>query len=192
MVHQKPEICRNLPEDSELNFSVGETEPGQVSSSFSPIEQHSSHPGNFVTLWRPGTRGIQSVEDFTVDNYFGFDEESEDDLQLLSPVKMASSLKPVVSVPFAVSSTPNLKPSFTRQQAKPLRLVNEGPKTGNAVMSKPAPPEVSLVSDMVSGAHNSSTPIVFMDENVPVEHFMKVSVPHGVVVLLMGPHSLES
>jgi hypothetical protein len=181
MGHQKPEISISLSEDSKLNLSVGGTEPEQVSSSFrssllfNPTEQHSSKP---LTLRRPGMRGIQSVENFTVDNFFGFDEDSEDDLQWsFSPVKMAPRLKPVVSVPFAVSSTPNLKPNFTRQETKPLRLVNRGTKTRTALMSTQTSPEVSFTLDTGSETHSFS-PTVFMDENVPMQHFMKVSILH--------------
>lgn len=193
MVQQKPEFCRNMTGDSNLKISVGEAEPEQVSSSFIVTEQHSSQPGIFVKLQQPCTHGIQSVDTFTVDNYFGFDEESEDDLRLsLSPVKMATSLKPVVSVPFAVSSTPNLKPSFTRPHAKPFRLVNKGPKTETTLMSKPAVSEMPVASDAVRGAHNSSTSVLFMDENVPMQHFVKVSVPHVIVVSFTRFHILES
>jgi hypothetical protein len=193
IVHHKPEICRNLAEDSELNPNVVGTELKQVSSSFSCTQQHFSQPGTFVAQRQPGIHAIQSVEDFTVNNYFGFDEESEDDLHLpLPPVKMVPSLKPIISVPFPVSSTPNLKASFTRPQAKPLRLINEEPNTRTALMSKPAPYEVSLISDMVNGSHTSSTPIMVMDENVPVQNFMKVSVLCSVMVLVMRFYILKS
>jgi len=277
---QKPEIHRNLVED----LSVSESKPGQVSSScrsilpFSPIEQHFPQPGTCMSLRQPGTSRVTwSVEDFTVENFFGFDEESEDEQHLLlSPLKMIPSLGTNVSIP--VSSTPYVKPKFTRTGAEPMRLVHTGAKLRTAFMSAqctaPAarsvtvpttwsatPPaaqsatvpatwsatapttrsatasaarsatepatwsvtapttrsvitpaaqsatapavaplptsELSLTSDVtppytVNAVHNPSSPILFMDENVPSQHFTKVSLTQGVVVFPIRAYTSES
>jgi hypothetical protein len=193
-VHQKHSICTNLADDSELNFSVAESEPGQVSSSsrsslfISPVVRRFSQ---CVTMRRPrkskDPHGIQSVEDFTIDNYFGFDEETDDDLDFsLSEVKVAPGMKPVMSVPFAVSSTPNPKPSFTRPEIKPLRLVQGRTRTRTACSSlqsaalltaasvsgpKLFAPDTAL-PDTAEAAH-SPCPSICMDEDVPVPHFTK-------------------
>ena len=210
---QKRSICTNLADDSELNLSVAESEPGQVSSSsrsslfISPVVRRFSQ---CVTMRRQGKskdpRGIQSVEDFTIDNYFGFDEESEDDLNFsLSEVKVAPSVKPVMSVPFAVSSTPNPKPSFTRPEIKPMRLVQGRtwartacssvqsavlPTAASVSVPKLLAPDTTL-PDTVEAAHNPS-PSICTDEDVPVPHFMKVSHTnthtHRVPGSLNGAH----
>lgn len=199
-VHRISDICTSLAEGSELNFSVSESEPSQVSSScrrsllFSPIEKCPLRPSTFVTVRWPGrskdTHGIQSVEDFTVDNYFGFDEESEDDLHLsLSPVKMAPELKPVSSVPFAVSSTPNLKPTFTRPETTSMNLVQSRAQTTPLVSVRSTTAEHSLASDVeppdiADAGHDLSPPVLFMDKSDPVTHFMKVSHTQGIVLFL--------
>jgi hypothetical protein len=202
-VYQKADICTNLADDSELNFSVVESELGQVLSSsrssllISPVVRRFSQ---CVTIRRPGkskdSHSIQSVEDFTVDNYFGFDEESEDDLHFsLSEVTVARSMKPVMSIPFAISSTPNPKPSFTRPEIKPMRLVQGGTRTKitlpsmqSATLSMAASASASKLllasdttpSDTVDAAH-SPCPSICMNEDVPVQHFMKVSCTQEVV-----------
>jgi hypothetical protein len=211
---QTRSICTNLADDSELNFSVAESEPGQVSSSgrsslfISPVVRRFSQ---CVTMRRQGKskdpRGIQSVEDFTVDNYFGFDEESEDDLNFsLSEVKVAPSVKPVMSVPFAISSTPNPKPSFTRPEIKPMRLVQGRARTRTAYSSVqsavlPTAASVSVpkllapdttVPDTVEAAHSPS-PSICTDEDVLVPHFMKVSRTYrDCRVTSLGPTPTQS
>jgi hypothetical protein len=207
-VYQKADICTNLADDSELNFSVVESEPGQVLLStrsnllISPVVQHFSQ---CVTIRRPGKskdcHSIQSVEDFTVDNYFGFDEESEDDLHFsLSEVTVARSVKPVMSVPFAISSTPNPKPSFTRPEIKPMRLFQGGTRTkitlpsmqsttlsmaASASASKLLLASDTTPSDTVDAAH-SPCPSICLDEDVPVQHFMKVNCIQEVVGFPIG------
>jgi hypothetical protein len=208
-VHQKRNICTNLADDSELNFSVAESESGQVSSSsrsslfISPVVRRFSQ---CVTMRRPGKSeyscGIQSVEDFTIDNCFGFDEESEDVLDFsLSEVKVASSMKPVMSVPFAVSSTPYLKPSFTRPEIKPMRLVQGRARTRtacSAVQSATLPTATSVSApklfapdttppDTDEAAH-SPCPSICPDEDAPVPHFVKVSCTQRVLGSPIGAH----
>jgi hypothetical protein len=141
------------------------------------------------------THSIQSVEDFTVDNYFGFDE-SEDDLHVLlspvkSPVKVACRSKPVSSVPFAVSSTPNVKLTFTRPEATSVRLMQSRPQTRTPLVSiqSATAPEHSLASDVeppdiAAAGHDPSPPVLFVDKSDPVTHFMKVSLTWGVVLYL--------
>lgn len=190
-VHRVSDTCTSLAEGSELNFSVSKSEPNQVSSScrrsllFSPIEKCPLRPSTFVTMRCPGrskdTHGIQSVEDFTVDNYFGFDEESEDDLHLsLSPMKMASRLKPVSSVPFAVSSTPNVKPTFTRTEATSMKLMQSRAQARTPLVSvqSATAPEHSLASDVeppdiADAGHDPSPPVLFVDKSDPVTHSIK-------------------
>lgn len=210
---QKRSISTNLADDSELNFSVAESELGQVSSSsrsslfISPVVRCFSQ---YVTMRRPGKskdpRGIQSVEDFTIDNYFGFDEESEDDLDFsLSEVKVAPSMKPVMSVPFAISSTPNPKPTFTRPEIKPMRLVQGRARTRTACSSVqsavlPTAASVSVpklfapdttLPDTVEAAHSPSPSIC--PDDVPVSHFMKVSRTHRECwVPSLGPTPIQS
>jgi hypothetical protein len=203
-VHRESDICTSLAEGSELNLSVGESESSQVPSScgrslfFSPIEKCPLQPSTFVTIRRPGrgedTHGIQSVQDFTVDNCFGFDEESDDDLHLsLSPVKIASHSKPVLSVPFAVCSTPNLKPTLTRPEATSSKLMQSGAQTRPSLISVPSAtvcvtaPEHSVAPsveppDIADAARDPSPPSLFVDKNDPVQHFMKVSLAQGVVL----------
>ena len=196
---QKRSICTYLADDSELNFSVAESEPGQVSSSsrsslfISPVVRRFSQ---CVTMRRPGKSKdphcIQSVENFTIDNYFGFDEESEDDLDFsLSEVKVDPSMKSVMSVPFAISSTPNPKPTFTRPEIKPMRLVQGRARTRTACSSVqsvilPTAASVSVpklftpdttLPDTVETAQSPSSSIG-TDEDIPVPHFMKVSRTH--------------
>ncbi|XP_023704887.1 uncharacterized protein LOC111863094 isoform X2 [Cryptotermes secundus] len=179
-------ICKSLAEGSEPSCSVSESAPSQVSSScrqsllFSPIERCPLRQNTFMTVrWSgrsQGTRGIQSVDDFTVDNYFGFDEESEDDLHLsLSPVKMAPESKPVSSVPFAVSSTPNLKPTFTRPEAMSMNLMQSRAQTAALVsLHSTTASEHSLASDVEPpDIHDPSPPALFEDKSDPVTHFMK-------------------
>jgi hypothetical protein len=196
-------IISAAADDSELNFSVAESEPGQVSSTsrssllISPVVRRFSQ---CVTMRQPAKskdfHSIQSVEDFTVDNYFGFDEESEDDLHFsLSEVNVAPSVKPVMSVPFAISSTPNPKPSFTRPEMKPMRLVQEGARTRTALSSvqsttlpaaaSVSAPKLLLESDTAPsgtvGAGHSPCSSICTDEDVPVQHLMKVSCTQEVV-----------
>jgi len=212
-VRQKRSMCTNLADDSELNFSVAESEPGQVSSSsrsslfISPVVRRFSQ---CVTMRRPGKNkdphGIQSVEDFTIDNYFGFDEESEDDLDFsLYEVKVAPDMKPVMSVPFAVSSTPNPKPSFTRPEIKPIRLVKGWARTRTVCSSlqSAALPTAASVSgpkllapdtalpDTAEAAH-SPCPSICVDEDVPVPHFTKVSAHREFRVLSLGLTPMQS
>jgi len=212
-VRQKHSICTNLADDSELNFSVAESEPGQVSSSsrsslfISPVVRRFSQ---CVTMRRPGKtkdpHGIQSVEDFTIDNYFGFDEESEDDLDFsLSEVKVHPGMKPVMSVPFAVSSTPNPKPSFTRPEIKPVRLIQGRTKARTACSSLQSAALLTTASvsgpklfahdtalpDTAEAAH-SPHPSIHMDEDVPVPQFMKVSAHRVFWVFSLGPTLIQS
>ena len=124
---------------------------------------------------------------FIIDNCFGFDEESEDDLDFsLSEVKVAPSMKSVMSVPFAVSSTPNPKPTFTRPEIKPMRLVQGRARTRTACSSVqsavlPTAASVSVpklfapdttLPDRVEAAESPS-PSICTDEDVPVPHFTK-------------------
>jgi hypothetical protein len=212
-VHQKLSICTNLADDSELNFSVGESEPGQVSSSsrssffISPVVRRFSQ---CVTMRRPGKSkhscGIQSVEDFTIDNCFGFDEESEDDLDFsLSEVKVASSVKPVMSVSFAVSSTPYPKPSFTRPEIRPVRLVRAQARTRTArsnVKSATLPAAASASGpklfvpdttppDTIEATH-SSCPSICPDEDLPAPHFTKVSCRQSAGFPHWGQPNIQS
>jgi len=210
-VHQKRSICTNLADDSELNFSVAESESGQVSSSsrsslfISPVVHRFSQ---CVTMRRLGKskdpHGIQSVEDFTIDNYFGFDEEDDLDFSL-SEVKVAPGMKPVISVPFAVSSTPNPKPNFTRPEIKPVRRVQGWTRTRTACSSLQS--AALLTAASVSGpklfapdtalpataeAAHSPCPSICMDEDVPVPHFTKVSAHREFWVLSLGPTPIQS
>jgi hypothetical protein len=200
-VQRVSDICTSLAEGSEMNFSVSESEPDQISIScrrsllFSPIEKCPLRPSTSMTRW-PGrskdTHGVQSVEDFSVDNYFGFDEESEDDLHVsLTPVKVAPRSKPVSSVPFAVSSTPNAKLTFTRPKATSMRLMQSIPQTRTPLVSiqSATAPEHSLPSDVeppdiADVGHAPSPPALFVDKSDPVTHFMKVSLTQGVVLSL--------
>jgi hypothetical protein len=192
----------SVAEGSELNLSVAESERSRGSSScrssllFSPIEKWPSRPAAFVTAGWPArctdTRGIQSVEDFTVDNYFGFDEESEDDLHLsLSPVKMAPCSKPASSGSFAVSSTPNLRPTFTRPEATSMKEMQKGAQTRTALVpaqstAAPRHPLASSVDlpDIADAVCDPSPPVLFMDRREPTTHFTKVSLPQGLAVFL--------
>lgn len=193
-IYRISDICTSLAEGSEPSCSVSESEPSQVSSScrksllFSPIEKCPLRQNTFMTVrWSgrsKGTRDIQSVENFTVDNYFGFDEESEDDLHLsLTPVKMAPESKPVSSVPFAVSSTPNLKPTFTRPEDMSMNLVQSRAQTTPLIsVHSTTASEHSLASDVEPpDIHDPSPPALFVDKSDPVTHFMKVSLRQGFV-----------
>ena len=216
-VRQKRSICTNIADDSELNFSVAESELEQVSSFsrssllISPVVRRFSQ---CVAMRRPGkskdSHGIQSVEDFTIDNYFGFEEESEDDLDFsLSDVKVAPRVKPVMSAPFAVSSTPNHKPTFRRPEMKPMKLVRGRTRTRTACLSvqsatlptaasvsgpklfasDTAPPDTvdTAPPDTVDAAH-SPCPTIWTDEHVEVQHFTKVSCTQSVPGSLTGAH----
>jgi hypothetical protein len=162
--------------------SVGLAEGSECRSSllFSPIEKCRLRASAFPTVRWPAratdTHGIQSAEDFTVHNYFGFEEESDDDLRSsLSPVKMA----PHSSGPSAVSSTPNLKPTFTRPQVTSVEVMQT--RTALVPVQSTAVPKRPLASsvdppDRAGAGYDPSPPVLFADGSESTTHFMKVSV----------------
>jgi hypothetical protein len=196
-VNRVSEICTSLTEGAELNCSVGESESSQFSSScrrsllLSPIEKCPLQPSSFMAVRWPerDSRGLQSVQDFNIDNCFGFDEESEDDLHLsLSPVKMASRLKPVLSGPFAVSSTPNRKPTLTKPEAMSKKLMQNIGQTRTPFVSvqSATPPEHLLASNVepssiAEAGYDHSPPVLFVDKSDSVTHFIKVSLTQDVM-----------
>jgi hypothetical protein len=164
-----------------------ESEPSLL---FSPIEKCPLRSSTFGAVRWPA-HGIQSVEDFTVHNYFGFDEESDDDLRLsLSPVKMAPHSKPVSSGPSAASSTPNLKPLFARSEATSMNVMQNGAQTRTALVpiqsaAVPKHPPASSVGppDKVDAGRDPSPPVLFVDGSESATHFMKVSLTTGILIV---------
>ncbi|XP_069681945.1 uncharacterized protein [Periplaneta americana] len=191
--NRKSEVCGNLSENSEVNFSFVKPQAEHKLYSNKKFQNRklllcSSEHRAPQTIKEANSKEygrMQSREDFNIDNYFGFDEESEDDLYAsLSPVKKPTDTKNCSElVPLAVTSTPNNRPIFTKTatQSAILRVREQETNTVTSLLNLPE----TIISPV------SITQPVYIPFHMPTKQCASVAVPLASTVIPTQSTSAE-